>query len=267
MGFDIISMSWNIIESTDQESLTRIAESLAKATKHGKVLLFCATPDQGELSNQKENLIYPSGVKSAGLFKIAGATEFGVRMSSAGTAYEFLLPGHEVGEAPGAGNEARRQLQLQWQGGESKGGENKSGAEKTGSSVATALGAGLAALIMHCMRLTVVWQELRGKEKRIVWDNIRDPPMMRRIFAEMANSRSTKPGDNPKYVDVWPTFHDAAEKLKPLGEKVKGHDAQIRKFEAQRDMKVVEKLKKERMDEIDKMMAIIVELAESFKHK
>ena len=277
--FDIISMSWNITESNDQNSLNRIKDSLDKAKREGKLLLFCATPDQGEMSNTKMNQIYPFGVQDAGLFRIAGATEFGTPTPNAGKGYDFLLPGHEVDEAPGAGNEARQQLLLMGRAGDSKDGAGRTGSAnintglKTGSSVATALGAGLAALIIYCVRLAAAYDQeppgtdsgtRSGKKREIKWEDVRSPSKMRSIFADMANSRGAKPGENHKYVDVWRDFRDVADKLKPLGDTVKKLDAKIKTAEARGDVKAAETLKEERKGEIDKMMAIIFQLAVSF---
>ncbi|KAI1380597.1 hypothetical protein F4677DRAFT_192150 [Hypoxylon crocopeplum] len=152
-GFDVISISWTVTEAvekihtashadqTNKNSPTmRIQAALNRAYENG-ALIFCAGPDEGSMTDGAFNKYYPVGCMglSSRIFKIGAATATNVRYDRTGkeSQLDFILPGHEVTERDDAI-------------------EVEKNSPKTGSSVATALAAGLAALIIHCVRLAAI---------------------------------------------------------------------------------------------------------------
>ncbi|KAK3983956.1 hypothetical protein QBC44DRAFT_302234 [Cladorrhinum sp. PSN332] len=146
-GFDIISMSWTIQRRTDEErnnsaDIERLEKALKSAVDQ-KRLIFCAAPDIGTTSRELLEPYYPFSCPgiSDSIFKIGGATSDGrmYRWSGDLRSVDFILPGEGV--------EIREKDRVREQ----------DDIPKTGSSVATALAAGLAALIIHCVRLGAIY--------------------------------------------------------------------------------------------------------------
>ncbi|KIW98644.1 uncharacterized protein Z519_00305 [Cladophialophora bantiana CBS 173.52] len=146
-GFDIILMSWTIRKSiytpdsmNDGKDLDRLERALDEACKNG-ALLFCAAPDEGGISDEKFRTYYPVGCDSLSsrIFKIGAATSTNKEADRTGKSsqLDFILPGHEVRERGSDTVKVDDSL-------------------KSGSSVATALAAGLAALVIHCVRLGAI---------------------------------------------------------------------------------------------------------------
>jgi len=142
-GYDIISMSWSIKQDETDKSqkghLNRLREALTPQKNCKKPLLFCSAPDIGQSSTK--NRYYPFGCDEIqNIFKIGAATADGSTHRWTGHEVHYILPGEKVlirkeGEVdPGEGD-----------------------CPKTGSSIATALAAGLAALIIHCVRLGAIY--------------------------------------------------------------------------------------------------------------
>ncbi|OAP61844.1 hypothetical protein AYL99_04047 [Fonsecaea erecta] len=146
-GFDIISMSWTIRKSiyttdsiNDVKDLERLEKALDVACKNG-ALLFCSAPDEGGISDEKFRTYYPVGcdLLSSRIFKIGAATSTNKEADRTGKSsqLDFILPGHDVRERGADGIKVDESL-------------------KSGSSVATALAAGLAALVIHIVRLGAI---------------------------------------------------------------------------------------------------------------
>ncbi|KAL6859365.1 hypothetical protein J3F83DRAFT_749926 [Trichoderma novae-zelandiae] len=226
--FDIISMSWTVTKSlTNAKDVGRLDKALKKATAENRMLLFCASPDSGEMTKAQAEMYYPFGCDGGiGLFKMAAATVDGIRVSMAGSRFDYSLPGHEVEDrSQGAGDGAREALQKSWWASEAE----HSGL-KTGSSIATALGAGLAALIIHCVRLSVAYTHRAHHSAgtstnsdintdmlgRNALELIKQPAQMRRVFDRMVNSGSS--GD--RYIEVWEFFGELADELQTLGRQI-----------------------------------------------
>ncbi|KIW80117.1 hypothetical protein Z517_06732 [Fonsecaea pedrosoi CBS 271.37] len=155
-GFDIISMSWTIKKSiytpetaNDWKDLERLEKALDEACKNG-ALLFCSAPDEGGISDEKFRTYYPVGCDSLSsrIFKIGAATSANKEADRTGKSsqLDFILPGHEVRERGSDAIKVDDSL-------------------KSGSSVATALAAGLAALVIHCVRLGAI-ETIRARTTR-----------------------------------------------------------------------------------------------------
>lgn len=140
-------MSWTIQRNVEEEKnntadIARLEDAL-KAAVDKKKLVFCSAPDIGEASRELLSHYYPFGCAgvSSSIFRIGAAKADGSIYGWAGNPdmVDFILPGHNV--------EVREEDRV----------DEEQDTPKTGSSVATALAAGLAALVIHCVRLGAVY--------------------------------------------------------------------------------------------------------------
>lgn len=163
-GFDIISMSWSIQKNdgTDEalnniKHLERLKTGLAKASKEAtdsqgkkigkETLLFCSAPDTGMSSST--DTYYPFNCADISkIFRIGAAQATGKAYPWVGKQIGYILPGENVGMKP---SDMVR--------------PNEDKVLRTGSSVATALAAGLAAMIIHCVRLGAVYNFHKNTSK------------------------------------------------------------------------------------------------------
>lgn len=145
-GFDIISISWTVQRSDDPKSnnvhhINRLQKALERAAKTS--LVFCSAPDIGQSNHSILSKYYPFGYSaiSNSVFRIGAAKADGEAYGWMGSPadVDFILPGHKV---------TLRADDII---------EEKDDTPKTGSSVATALAAGLGALIIHCVRLGAIY--------------------------------------------------------------------------------------------------------------
>jgi len=87
----------------------------------------------------------------------------------------------------------------------------------TGSSVATALAAGLAALLIHCVRLGALYAatmpEEKGKETTILTEkHIKEAKKYHQMMELLKRAGSIKHEDG-KYLQVWNTFENLANEI------------------------------------------------------
>ena len=138
-------MSWTIFNDPKHHNadLARLETALDGAFRKN-ILVFCSAPDIGALGSADLSRYCPFGCSSLSgkIFKIGAAKADGTMYPWAGDSgsVNFILPGHNV--------EYRE---------DDKTNEVDENIPKTGSSVATALAAGLAALIIHCVRLGAIY--------------------------------------------------------------------------------------------------------------
>lgn len=131
-------MSWTI-EKTDKNvtAIKDLEDAIAEAAEAG-IILFCASIDEGI----KRDESYPAAGRTAHLFKIGVATADGAKWKYSSRAQlDYIFPGDDVymeGFATGPGQKLEKQ---------------------TGSSVATAIAAGLAALIVTIVRMAALHTE------------------------------------------------------------------------------------------------------------
>ena len=152
-GFDIISMSWTIKKNDSDNSekgMERLKNVLSTCEAKGKSLLFCSAPDIGQPSAADD--YYPFGcTEVVKKFKIGAATADGSVYPWAGKEIDYILPGENV---------VLRQEDQKYH-------QSIQNCPKTGSSVATALAAGLAALIIHCVKLGAIYNASKEINKDI----------------------------------------------------------------------------------------------------
>lgn len=155
-GVDIISMSWTIKRGASDgpsghsqvDETFKSLKDVMKTSPTGLPLMFCAASDDGLASSSFEE--YPSAI-DRDVFRIGAAHETGQTWPNVtnANAVHFLFPGVDFAL------EDQPQLTALRASSNDKhpsSPETRS-SRRTGSSVATALAAGLAALLIHCTKL------------------------------------------------------------------------------------------------------------------
>jgi hypothetical protein len=193
----IISMSWTIERTPHNSTDIHELESAIEAAARAGILMFCAANDQGIARDYS----FPAacgGTKH--LFKIGAAEASGAVWKWVGDPadVDFIFPGHNVvKERP-----------------------NDAPLEKcktlTGSSVATAIAAGLAALVLYCVQLgalnTQALNQQQGQGGNAVtmedFKAIKGHERMKEAFLAIGTSQAS----GNKYVEVWDVFGPAAKK-------------------------------------------------------
>ncbi|RAH64892.1 subtilisin-like protein [Aspergillus aculeatinus CBS 121060] len=183
-GVHIISMSWTIVVpprplSSDFEDLeAAIGEAQTKG-----ILMFCSASDKGA----HQCGTYPSKrIKS--IFTIGAATPDGQPNSRVGdiAAVDYLLPGELV-----EGEQSPDLLDTKVE-------------YFTGSSIATALAAGLAALILYCAQIRMMREEGSEDQHALAlehFNQLKTHDKMRQAFENIGKT-------NERYLKVWSVFQN-----------------------------------------------------------
>lgn len=155
-GVDIISMSWTIKRGASDgpsghsqvDETFKPLKDVLKSSPTDLPLMFCAASDDGLPSSDFEE--YPSAI-DRDIFRIGAAHETGQTWPNVtnANAVHFLFPGVDFALEDQPQLTALRASSNDKDASPS---ETRS-SRKTGSSVATALAAGLAALLIHCTKL------------------------------------------------------------------------------------------------------------------
>ncbi|KAI8220105.1 hypothetical protein K4K54_008892 [Colletotrichum sp. SAR 10_86] len=185
----IISMSWTIpLPKDGTREKFKLDAVLQKACKQ-KVLMFCSPPD----SLAKEDH-YPWAYKPESMFLIGAAHSDGTQYNLAGNKVNYTFPGVNVNL--GFGTTQRKGL-------------TKSIAltkESTGSSIATALAAGLAALITSCFKASAIrliteqsnsYNPKSARPSPSDVERMTQQQVMKEAFARIGNK------DRSKFIQVW----------------------------------------------------------------
>ncbi|KAI1259153.1 hypothetical protein F5Y18DRAFT_315386 [Xylariaceae sp. FL1019] len=194
--FDIISMSWSIKEGKNDKNVdTRRIRNMLNQSEAAKKIIFCSAPDAGNLSPDDVATYVPVGTSANHLFRIGAATADNMVWQRVGGHCDYLFPGYNVREKEG--DEV-----IQYD-----------NSPKSGSSIATALAAGFAALLIHVVRMAVIrtyQQNREDKNDTSIIDlaslaAIKLPETMRKTFDSMAKDQ--------KYVHVSSNFEYKANQL------------------------------------------------------
>ncbi|KAI0112578.1 peptidase S8/S53 domain-containing protein [Nemania sp. FL0031] len=184
LGVDIISMSWSFSEYNNASSeVNNFREAITRA--HQKdIILFASMKDQAPLREDFRD--YPIGLTET--IGIGSATRYGepAAYNTKGIA-QFYLPGEGI-QLPNPDPSNNGEL-----------------TEVTGSSTATAFAAGLAGLILYCMKLVRIPlkdSEVDIAEKRI--QHAHTTGGMTHIFQRMCRGND--------FLEVWEVF---PEELRP----------------------------------------------------
>lgn len=165
-GFDIISMSWTVQYSDSKHrdnstDLNRLKQALQNATKSDKgkmgkeILLFCSAPDFGQ-SNSKNRYFPFDCTDLPKMFRIGAAKADGSPYSPVDNHIDFLLPGEKI-----IMKESDMVI------------PEEDTNPRTGSSLATAHAAGLAAMILHCVRMGAVHNYYEGTRTGVTEASLR----------------------------------------------------------------------------------------------
>ena len=145
-------MSWSIERTDENKNDIADLEKAVRDAANNRILMFCAASDGGAVSDRS----FPAKSVNELLFKIGAAKEEGSKWKWVGDAnyVNFIFPGYRVVQ------ERYNEAFL------------KNCKFLTGSSVATAIAAGLAALILDCVqRAALHYQELLDQQKELMSSN------------------------------------------------------------------------------------------------
>ncbi|KAI0119517.1 hypothetical protein F4814DRAFT_458739 [Daldinia grandis] len=203
----IISMSWTLpMKNNKSDSKSRLDTVLRKAVD-SKVLMFCSAPDEGKFTE----LDYPSGPWRDRFFRIGAARADGTVFPwTPDDGITYVLPGVDVTkeragrrsfETPSPAGATTREIDVKYE---------------TGSSVATALAAGLAAMIIYCVKASILAVKTANQNKGSVVgiaipdngaDLVADPDAMKRAFASLGSVTQNK------FIQVWEDLDKVSELL------------------------------------------------------
>ena len=208
-------MSWTIKKTDENASHIEDLEKTVKLAATNRILMFCAASDGGAVTDQT----FPAESQRELVFKIGAATEEGKAWKWVGEEknIDFIFPGHEVVK------ERYDEALLQ------------KGNVLTGSSVATALAAGLAALVLDCVQIAALhYAELKEEEKNLRESSSQQEKnaVLEKVFAaekvvddDWVKLKATKEMKaaftrigvtSERYVKVWELFQDEPRKAKGL---------------------------------------------------
>lgn len=180
---DIIVMSWTIPKRSEYKAL---GDAISAALKDG-IFLFCSAQDEG--GHLKTSETYPAAHSPNNVFKIGAATASGQNFEWTSLQdVDYILPGHEVYE------------------GKSKYGPVPQSGTHSGSSIANALAAGLASLILYSARLLAVHAIIDSRAKRKVSvdesKSLKNYERMKKAFGKFPSSYENK----NKFMEIWETL-------------------------------------------------------------
>jgi hypothetical protein len=178
-------------------------QSVLQKAVDKKVLMMCSAPDEGKFTE----LDYPSGPWRERFFRIGAAHADGtVFRWTPDDGITYVLPGVDVIKEQ-VGNSSTKGITKRV----------KDFKYETGSSVATALASGLAAMIIYCVKASILAVKTANQNKgRVVGlafqDNgaelIADPDAMKRAFASLGKVTPNN------FIPVWEELDKATEILK-----------------------------------------------------
>jgi hypothetical protein len=191
-------MSWTIRETAENGNDIKDLSKAVEKAYDANILMFCSASDKGA---HPEN-DYPAN-DTKRTFRIGAATADGRAWAPAGDIanLDFIVPGHRVQDRSAYGN------------------MNTDLTPRTGSSVATALAAGLGALILHCVRLAAIHadQQARILGKGTATDvtakeylGLKKHEVMK---AALRNVGTSDEGRH-KFIEVWNRFESVADELR-----------------------------------------------------
>ena len=209
-GADIISMSWTIERTDENKSDIFALEQAVQDAANKRILMFCAASDGGPVSDRS----FPARSVKEVLFKIGAATEEGSKWKWVGDAthIDFIFPGHKVVK------ERYSEAPIQ------------SCNLLTGSSVATAIAAGLAALVLDCVQRAALHYEDLLEQQRALNSS---RPLSQRDGPQTAqNPRDPEVDLNPPQskADVDKAIQRAEKVLREDYVNLKSHDKMYEAF-------------------------------------
>ncbi|KAI9769834.1 MAG: hypothetical protein M1840_003828 [Geoglossum simile] len=165
-GVDVISMSWSVegspLGQSETDSGLFLLENAVNSTHPNPIpLMFCSASDDAGSSSGNKKKEYPASCTNK-IFRIGAATDLSqtwVHVKHPNEAH-FFFPGVKIPEL-------REQFQYEYKTAE------QDPDPRSGSSIATALAAGLAALILHCTKLGIYYSQKERQDELILPDDLR----------------------------------------------------------------------------------------------
>jgi len=192
-------MSWTIERTADNAADIVDLESAIRAAENAGILMFCAANDQGI----KKDESFPAACGTKLLFKIGAAEASGAVWKWVGHPgdVDFIFPGHNVVKERPIDTPIDKCTTL------------------TGSSVATAIAAGLAALVLYCVQLGALQSMRQGVSAVTMEDfrSIKGHERMKEAFLAIGTSQAS----GNRYIEVWDVFGPAAKKGDRMGKEGK----------------------------------------------
>ncbi|KAL9115293.1 MAG: hypothetical protein Q9187_007331, partial [Circinaria calcarea] len=187
-GAHIISMSWTVAPPTG--GIKKAFDNALEKAIENNILMFCSSKDSGHFSDPH----YPSGYRSEAVFKIGAANPSGLPYERAGSLdkLDYIFPGVEVVQRHTKAPPGVQNLSAE-----------------TGSSVATALGAGLAALIMYCAKIGSMYGKVGLKEEDV--SKLSNYTVMHDAIT--AFGASTSDQTKGKFIEVWKRLETKTKEL------------------------------------------------------
>ncbi|KAK5630201.1 hypothetical protein RRF57_005916 [Xylaria bambusicola] len=188
-GVNIISMSWTISQNENSKD-SGIQEAINRASE-SQILMFASSSDGGHYSDDS----WPIALKREAFFRIGAAKADGKPFEWAGpvSLLDYTFPGVDVIKA---NDNLPQRLDSRYH-------EKLAGmGTETGSSVATALAAGTAAMVLTCARIAAIESSAStgGVDEKVLRE------MQKRNNMMAAFDRlGIKLGDN-KFIEVWQTL-------------------------------------------------------------
>jgi hypothetical protein len=216
------------VPSLFEESLsltsTRTVHAVLQKAVNQKVLMFCSAPDQGKFTE----LDYPSGPWRDHFFRIGAArADGGVFRWTPEDGITYVLPGVDVIKdqvSVGVGASTARSVT-----------ERVTDFKyETGSSVATALAAGLAAMIIYCVKASILAVKTANQNISPILgiaipyqgaELIAEPDAMKRAFASLG---TVTPNN---FIQVWEELDKVSEKLEALRAQSSDPEAKLKCIE------------------------------------
>ncbi|KAL6906988.1 hypothetical protein GGI43DRAFT_380509 [Trichoderma evansii] len=181
----IISMSWTIDPPEDEEE-RRLLDLAIGTAANENILLFCSASDKGAKSSET----YPSKATKK-IFTIGAATSSGMADPWVGNLgnINFTFPGTKV-EMDGLRT------------------DDSSSREVSGSSIATALAAGLAGLVLYCVQVRLLLSTDQEKQKaRRDFQLLKQHDYMMKALKDIGTTEES----NHKFIEVWEVFGKKVE--------------------------------------------------------
>ena len=180
MQVDIISMSWTFLMkgNSGDEYETKFIQLVREAVASKKFILFGALPDKGIATLTNEYA--PVGIE--GVIRIGSATKYGESSKENVLAkFDFLLPGEDI--------------------------QTDTGDIVRGSSYATAYAAGLAAMVLYCVKAHRMLNDFSdGDHMAKALDIAKDVDGMKKIFKRLSRTSSDDVAKEGAFIQPYFTF-------------------------------------------------------------
>lgn len=195
-------MSWTVPKPTQPTDASRRLEAAIRKACASQVLMFASSPDAGHFTNDT----FPTVVDRNKIFFIGAAHDDGTAFRYTGQDVDFILPGVDVNVDKGS----------------------KTDEPQTGSSIATALAAGLAGVIIYCFKISALAGKTTAPEQTSRLENSPGPHVNDGDVARIGQHEAMMKAfesigriNEEKFIQVWDLFELAARELTTMTDETK----------------------------------------------